>query len=161
MSGLFLIVKLCIFSRITAVSAILRTMPKPSDRSGWQTVYGILPTGRSCLHGNPMRAVGISPRLCGFQCAIVPPFDKSGVHRLPGAIRLRQFSPLCSAAGNPKHPIEHFSIFFPRTAPLPCPFWRKYPFHAFPLFFCQFIPFHVPIFALTHDLCNIYFSSKP
>ena len=96
-----------------------------------------------------------------FQCAVVPPFGKSGVHRLPGAIRLRQFPPLCSAAGDPKHPIEHFSIIFPWTATLPCPFWQKYRFHALPLFFCQFIPFHVPIFALTHDLCNIYFSNKP
>ena len=97
----------------------------------------------------------------GFQCAIVPPFGKSGVHRLPGAIRLRQFSPLGSTTGDPEHPIEHFPIIFPRTAPLPCPFCRKYRFHAFPLFFCQFIPFHIPIFALSNDLYNIYFSDNP
>lgn len=27
----------------------------------------------------------------GFQCTIIPLFGKSGIHRLPGAIRLRQF----------------------------------------------------------------------
>ena len=97
----------------------------------------------------------------GFQCTIVPPFSKSGIHRLPGAIRLRQFPPLCSAPGNPKHPIEHVSIIFPRPASLPRPFPRKQLFYAFPLFFCQFIPFHIPIFALTRNLCNIYFSNKP
>ena len=96
----------------------------------------------------------------GFQCAVVPPFGKSGVHRLPRTIRLRQFPPLRSAAGNPKHPIEHFPIIFPWTSPLPCPFWREYRFHTLPLFFCQFIPFHVPIFALTVVLCNIYFSNR-
>ena len=48
----------------------------------------------------------------GFQCTIVPPFGKSGIHRLPGAIRLRQFAPLCSAADDPKHPIEHISSIF-------------------------------------------------
>ena len=32
---------------------------------------------------------------------------------------------------------------------------------AFPLFFCQLIPFHVPVFALTHVLRNIYFSNNP
>ena len=46
----------------------------------------------------------------GFQCAIVLPFGKSGIHRLPGAIRLRQFPPLCSATNNPKHPIVLLSI---------------------------------------------------
>ena len=97
----------------------------------------------------------------GFQCAVVPPFGKSGVHRLPWAIHLRQFPPLRSAVGNPKHPIEHFPIIFPWAATLPCSFWRKYRFHAFPLFFCQFISFHVSIFAPTHDLCNIYFSNNP
>ena len=97
----------------------------------------------------------------GFQCTIVPPFGKSGVHRLPGAIRLRQFLPLCSAADDPKHPIEHVSIIFPRSTSLPRPFWRQQLFYAPPLFFCQFISFHVPIFAGTHDLCNIYFSNKP
>ena len=62
-------------------------------------------------------------RICGqctkhsLQCAIIPPFGKSGVHRLPGAIHLRQFPPLRSAVGNPKHPFEHFSIIFPRSAP--------------------------------------------
>ena len=96
----------------------------------------------------------------GLQCAVIPPFGKSGVHRLPGAIRLQQFPPLCSAVGNPKHPIEHFSIIFPRTAPLSRPFWRKHSFHSLPLFFCQFISFHVPIFALTYGLCIIYFSYK-
>jgi len=97
----------------------------------------------------------------GLQCTVIPPFGKSGVHRLPGAIRLRQFPPLRSAVGNPKHPTEHFSIIFPRTAPLSRPFWRKHSFHSLPLLFCQFISFHVPIFALTYDLCNIYFSNKP
>ena len=96
-----------------------------------------------------------------FQCAIVLPLGKSGVHRLPWPIHLRQFSPLCSVAGNPKHPIEHFSIIFPRMTPMPCPSWWKYRFHAFPLSFCQFIPFHIPIFALIYVLCNIYFSNKP
>ena len=97
----------------------------------------------------------------GLQCAFVPPFGKSGVHRLPGDIHLRQFPPLRSAASNPKHPIEHFSIIFPWTATLPCPFWRKYSFHAFPLFLCQFISFHVSIFAPALVLCNIYFSNRP
>ena len=44
---------------------------------------------------------------------------------------------------------------------MPCPSWWKYRFHAFPLSFCQFIPFHIPIFALIYVLCNIYFSNKP
>ena len=96
----------------------------------------------------------------GFQCTIVPPFSKSGIHRLPGAIRLWQFPPLRSAAGDPKHPIEHFSIIFPRSPSLPGPFWRQQLFYALPLSFCQFIPFHISIFALTRNLCNIYFSNK-
>ena len=106
-------------------------------------------------------------RICGqyakysFQCAIVPPFGKSGIHRLPGAIRLRQFPPLCSAADDPKHPIEHVSIIFPRPASLSGSFQRQQLFYPLPLFFCQFISLHAPIFALTIVLCNIYFSNKP
>ena len=96
----------------------------------------------------------------GFQCTIVPPFGKSGIHRLPGAIRLRQFPPLRSAADDPKHPIEHVSIFFLRSASLPRPLLRQQFFYALQVPFCQFIPFHVSIFALTHNLCNIYFSNK-
>ena len=96
----------------------------------------------------------------GFQCTIVPLFSKSSIHRLPGAIHLRHFLPLCSAADNPKHPIEHVSIIFPRTAPLPRPFRRQQLFYPLPLSFCQFIPFHIPIFALTRNLCNIYFSNS-
>ena len=96
----------------------------------------------------------------GFQCTIVPPFSKSGIHRLPGAIRLRHFPPLRSAADDPKHPIEHSSIIFPRPASLPGLFQRQQLFYALPLSFCQFIPFHISIFALTRNLCNIYFSNK-
>ena len=93
----------------------------------------------------------------GLQCAIVPPFGESGIHRLPGAIRLRQFPPLRSAADDPKHPIEHVSIIFPWSASLPRPLCWKQLLHAFPLFFCQFISLHGSIFALLFDLCNIYF----
>jgi hypothetical protein len=31
--------------------------------------------------------------------------------------------------------------------------------YPLPLSFCQFIPFHIPIFARTLILCNIYFSN--
>ena len=81
-----------------------------------------------------------------FQCAVIPPFGKSGIHRLPGAIRLRQFPPLRPAARNPEHPVEHLSVIFPGTPSLPCSFRRQHRFYAFPLFFCQFISFHAPIY---------------
>ena len=93
----------------------------------------------------------------GFQCTIVPPFSKSCIHRLPGAIRLRQFPPLHSAADDPKHPTEHVSIIFPRSPSLPRPFWRQHLFYALQLSFCQFISFHISIFALTRNLCNAIF----
>ena len=79
----------------------------------------------------------------GFQCTIVPPFGKSGIHRLPGAICLRQFPPLRSAADDPKHPIEHISIIFPRSVSLPRPFRRQQLFYVLPLFFCRFISVHI------------------
>ena len=96
----------------------------------------------------------------GFQCSVVPPFSKSGLHRLPGAIRLRLFPPLCSAAGDLEHPFEHSPVIFPGMAPRPCLFRRKHCLHPFPLSFCQFISFYSSIFALSYYLCNIYFSNK-
>ena len=95
----------------------------------------------------------------GFQCAIVPPFGKSGICRLPGAIRLRHFLLLRPATDDPEHPVQYPPVIFPWTSPFSRPFWRKQFLYAFPLFFCQFIPFHISIFALTRNLCNIYFSN--
>ena len=54
----------------------------------------------------------------GFHCAVIPPFGKSGIHRLPGAIRLRLFPPLCSAAGDLEHPFEHSRSAFRGRPPV-------------------------------------------
>ena len=96
----------------------------------------------------------------GFQCTIIPPFSESGIHRLPGIICLWQFPPLRTAADDPEHPIQHPPGIFPRPAPFPRPFRRQQLFYALPLSFCQFISFHIPIFAQTRNLCNVYFSNK-
>ena len=96
----------------------------------------------------------------GFQCTVVPPLGKSRIHGLPGAIRLRQFPPLRSAADDPEHPIQYPPVIFPWTSPFSRPLCWKQLLHASPLFFCQFIPLHGLIFALLFNLCNIYFSNK-
>ena len=94
----------------------------------------------------------------GFQCTIVPPFGESGIHRLPRTIRLWPYPPLRSAMGDPEHLIQNPPVIFPWTAPFLRPLWQKQFPRAFPLFFCQFIPFHIPIFALINDLCSLFVS---
>ena len=97
----------------------------------------------------------------GFQCAVVPPFGKSGVHRLPWAIHLRQFPPLRSATGDPQHTIEHSPVIFPGPAAFPCSFRRKHCFYAFPLFLCQFISFHASILYLFSICAICIFQTSP
>ncbi len=47
-----------------------------------------------------------------------------------------------------------------RSASLPRPLQRQQLFYALPLSFCQFISFYIPIFALSLNWCNIYFSNR-
>lgn len=63
-----------------------------------------------------------------------PPFGKMGINKLSGAIHLWQFPPLCSAAGNPKHLVEHFIL--PGTASFSCILRGQNLLYSFPLFFC-------------------------
>ena len=65
-----------------------------------------------------------------------PPFGESGVHRLPGAIGLRQLTPLSTAPDDPEHPVEHDPVILPGAAPLSRFFRWQQRLDSFPLFFC-------------------------
>lgn len=57
-----------------------------------------------------------------FQSTIVPPFRKTGIHRLPGVVNSWQLPPLCAAWSDPDHLIKYISIIFPWTASFSHPF---------------------------------------
>lgn len=95
-----------------------------------------------------------------LQRAVVTPLCKAGIHRLPGTVSLRQFPPLCTASGNPQHPIQHRSVIFSGTSSLPCFFWWQHWLDPFPVFLAQFVSFHASIVAPLLGLCNFYFSNK-
>ena len=82
-----------------------------------------------------------------FQSSIIPPFDKSGIHQLPGAINLWQFPLLCATSHDPENPIQHCLVIFPGATSLSVPFWQKKLLYSLPSFFCQFISFHAYIFT--------------